>query len=730
MISKLGIVLVMLLAYTGIVSAQSTGDNLEIVFVMDASGSVGSAGWAIEKNFVSDLLGEAAIADSDIGIVSFASGSWKDWYLNDDQTKTVIQSFTQSMSFTGGATYTLSAMEDALDIFQSSSQTDPNRVIVLITDGNPNPSKSEDPCGGTSRAQNMRAELGVFEVKTVIIGVGTSWDPTRLSCLVNDPATDIIEASSFNELDISIFDFDKFLPDEDADGIPDEREFAGDSDLDGILDYMDMDDDGDGIPTIDENLNADSTAEDDDSDGDGIPNYLDNDDDGDGILTIDEDTNGDGNYLNDDFDGDGIPDYLDTDQNNIAPFAIAGDNQMVLHSITFDGSASYDADGTITQYSWAVTELVGGTLVAEVSGVNAVVTGLTQGYYNVVLTVTDDFGANAVDELNVVAFGFAYSEADHDQIVNQITAEKDAIIELLNQQIAGLEASNALCDAEVVSLEGQVATLVAENLALIAELNQAIADLATANSTIAAQGGQITDLAAQLAATQAALAQSELEKAAALADAAAKQVTIDALNATVAQLEAELASTQADLAASQVEVAELAAQLATTEAALAQSELEKAAALADAAAKQLTIDALNAAVSQLEIDLAASQAEVVALTAEIASLEATIAQLIAENAAVEAELVVAQAALVAAEATLVIVAEGLAEIQYQVALPPGQRTIRVVFEGLQGAEINAILQSLLPKKGKGHDHHKHHDHKHDHDKHDHKHDDKKHDHKK
>ncbi|MGL1886720.1 MAG: VWA domain-containing protein [Reichenbachiella sp.] len=718
MISKLGIVLVILLAYTGMVSAQSTGDNLEIVFVMDASGSVGSSGWEIEEDFVIEILDNAAIADSEVGVVQFSSVISTEWNLYDVQDKSVIKTVVDGMVFTAGRTYTLTAMEETLNVFQGSVNTDPNRVVVLITDGTPYPI-AEDPCAATSRAQNLRAQLAVFEVKTVIIGVGTNWNPAMLSCLVEDPATDIIEASSFNELDISIFDFDKFLPDEDGDGIPDERELNEDTDLDGILNYMDVDDDGDGIPTIDENLNADSTAEDDDSDSDGIPNYLDNDDDGDGILTIDEDTNGDGDYLNDDFDGDGVPDYLDTDQNNIAPFASAGDDQMVLHSITFDGSASYDGDGTITQYSWAVTELAGGTLVAEVSGINAVVTGLTQGYYSVVLTVTDDFGANAVDELNVVAFGFAYSEADHDQIV----ADKDAIIANLNQQIAALEASNALCDAEVVSLEGQVATLVAENLALIAELNQAIADLATANTTIAAQDVQITDLAAQLAATQAALAQSELEKAAALADAAAKQVTIDALNATVAQLEA-------DLAASQTEVADLTAQLATTEAALAQSELEKAAALADAAAKQVTIDALNATVAQLEIDLAASQADVVALTTEVASLEATIAQLTAEKAAVEAELAVAQAALVAAEATLVIVAEGLAEIQYQVALPPGQRTIRVVFEGEQGAEINAILQSLLPKKGKGHGHDKH-DHKHDDKKHGHdKHDHKKHDHKK
>ncbi len=99
---------------------------------------------------------------------------------------------------------------------------------------------------------------------------------------------------------------------------------------------VDTDLDGDGIPSIledldgDGNLNNDNTDQ--DSEGAFFPNYVDPDDDGDGTLTIDEDlepdtdlevdrdgdgdkTNdiGDGNPLNDDTDGDGIPNYLDTD---------------------------------------------------------------------------------------------------------------------------------------------------------------------------------------------------------------------------------------------------------------------------------------------------------------------------------------------------------------------------------------------------------------------------------
>jgi gliding motility-associated-like protein len=77
-----------------------------------------------------------------------------------------------------------------------------------------------------------------------------------------------------------------------------------DTDGDGIPDYLDIDDDGDGINTTDEDVNGINTPLDDDTDGDGIPNYLDVDDDNDGIMTLDEDEFGDE-------DNDGIPDHLD-----------------------------------------------------------------------------------------------------------------------------------------------------------------------------------------------------------------------------------------------------------------------------------------------------------------------------------------------------------------------------------------------------------------------------------
>ncbi len=79
-----------------------------------------------------------------------------------------------------------------------------------------------------------------------------------------------------------------------------------------MLARNDIDHDGDGIMSIDEDLNGNGYLLDDNTDGDSLPDYLDGDDDNDGTLTINEyDEDGDG--IPDDSDGDGIPDYLDND---------------------------------------------------------------------------------------------------------------------------------------------------------------------------------------------------------------------------------------------------------------------------------------------------------------------------------------------------------------------------------------------------------------------------------
>ncbi len=154
----------------------------------------------------------------------------------------------------------------------------------------------------------------------------------------NDGIRDYLDADSKNEANTS-----DGSGDSDKDGLSDKEEcpnphHCANTDGKAPANYMDQDDDDDGLPTTNEGptLDSDSDGVKDflepnnrDTDGDGKRDNMDDDDDGDGSPTRDE-LGGDPLDPRDK-DGDGIPDYLDADSDNSAK--------------TEDGSGDSDGDG-------------------------------------------------------------------------------------------------------------------------------------------------------------------------------------------------------------------------------------------------------------------------------------------------------------------------------------------------------------------------------------------------
>ncbi len=84
--------------------------------------------------------------------------------------------------------------------------------------------------------------------------------------------------------------------------------------IDVLAFEKDTDFDGDGIPSILEDLDGDGNLNNDNTDGDAGANHRDIDDDNDGKPTRDEiEIDDEGNITYPDTDGDGTPDYLDSD---------------------------------------------------------------------------------------------------------------------------------------------------------------------------------------------------------------------------------------------------------------------------------------------------------------------------------------------------------------------------------------------------------------------------------
>ncbi len=83
---------------------------------------------------------------------------------------------------------------------------------------------------------------------------------------------------------------------------------------------------------------------------------------------------------------------------NNAPISNAGKDQIILPStetVTLNGSGT-DIDGTITSYFW---EALDGGIIQTPDSANTIVSGLTNGTYTFLLTVTDNLGASSSDEV-------------------------------------------------------------------------------------------------------------------------------------------------------------------------------------------------------------------------------------------------------------------------------------------------------------------------------------------
>jgi len=152
--------------------------------------------------------------------------------------------------------------------------------------------------------------------------------------------------------------------DNDNDGVPNYEEDLNhngdltddDTDFDTIPNYLDSDDDGDNVDTSVErtatqNRNPNVFI---DTDNDLIENYLDDDDDGDGVLTINEDYNNNGDPTDDDTNFNGIPDYLEnsvalnTENNNFEMFAIYPNPVTSILNIDFKQAIT---NATITVFT-------------------------------------------------------------------------------------------------------------------------------------------------------------------------------------------------------------------------------------------------------------------------------------------------------------------------------------------------------------------------------------------
>ncbi len=141
-----------------------------------------------------------------------------------------------------------------------------------------------------------------------------------------------------------------------------------DTDNDGIPNYLDTDDDGDTVDTLTETTGIGAGFGQQyifiDTDEDAIENFLDNDDDDDGIFTVFEDYNNNGTPLDDDQNNNGIPDFLDPDVFELSISEIALESLKIYPNPT-TGIINLQSSNLTESVEIVIYNLQGQELVSE-----------------------------------------------------------------------------------------------------------------------------------------------------------------------------------------------------------------------------------------------------------------------------------------------------------------------------------------------------------------------------
>ncbi|MCD8232332.1 MAG: InlB B-repeat-containing protein [Clostridiales bacterium] len=201
--------------WTDVWSDSESYDNVEIVFVIDDSGSMSSNDPDDERLTVAQNLIDNLPENSQIGVVRFTSSTYiltESLTSDRDEAKSYL---TTSYFKSSGNTYMYTAINDSFDLFGDSSSA--LKMMVVLSDG-----ATSDKSQHSSTIETAN-ELGV-RIYTVDLGSSTSYFTSYLQPLAEETGAAFYLASDASELSAIYEDIGTRIDietDSDGDGLPD-----------------------------------------------------------------------------------------------------------------------------------------------------------------------------------------------------------------------------------------------------------------------------------------------------------------------------------------------------------------------------------------------------------------------------------------------------------------------------------------------------------------------------
>lgn len=176
--------------------SHATPVTFDIVFLLDASGSVGSTQFRSERQLINTIHDQfVALAPADhsvnyrFGVIEFATTASVKQHLNTAYSATLIDNLNYVMGYSA----LKGAVQGGLDLFTSEGAASDIRQMFLLTDGIPNPSSSQNP-------SSLAPTLDAANVNVTLLGL-QDFNDVIVRSLVDDRARDEILATSYTAAD-------------------------------------------------------------------------------------------------------------------------------------------------------------------------------------------------------------------------------------------------------------------------------------------------------------------------------------------------------------------------------------------------------------------------------------------------------------------------------------------------------------------------------------------------
>ncbi|XP_064630804.1 matrilin-2-like [Lineus longissimus] len=182
----------------GVVAEDPRCDSeADIVFILDASGSVGDPNFEKMRDFVEGMVRKLALDSGAVrvGLLSYSFTADPVFNLNDHSSNVDVLLGIQGMGYSGGGTSTAVAIKYARETMftvANGDRSSAKNIAVVVTDG-----KSSDPAG-TLAESALAHDAGIT---LFALGIGDAVDTDELKGIASDPDEEYMyRVSSFDVL--------------------------------------------------------------------------------------------------------------------------------------------------------------------------------------------------------------------------------------------------------------------------------------------------------------------------------------------------------------------------------------------------------------------------------------------------------------------------------------------------------------------------------------------------